>query len=128
MTAVDDRVTSRDEARALSRGDGVVSHILHGDRDSVPDDTDLTVTWVTVDAGAAQVPHSHEPEQVYVVVAGTGRMLLGDEERDVEAGDLVHVPSGTRHGIANTGDEPIEYVSAATPAFASEQVEAFYDA
>jgi mannose-6-phosphate isomerase-like protein (cupin superfamily) len=119
------RVSSRDEAPTLSRGDGLVSTILHSERDAA--DTDLTITWVEVDPGASQVHHSHDPEQVYVVVAGEGRMSVAGEQRDVAAGDLVHIPSNADHAIENTGAEPLEYVSAATPAFPSEAVEAFYE-
>jgi mannose-6-phosphate isomerase-like protein (cupin superfamily) len=118
-------VSNKAEAPSLSRGDGLVSTILHSERDA--SDTDLTVTWVDVDPGASQVVHSHDPEQVYVVVAGEGVMTLGEETRAVEAGDLIHVPPNTDHGIENTGTETLEYVSAATPAFDSADVEEFYE-
>ncbi|MFB6233605.1 MAG: cupin domain-containing protein, partial [Haloarculaceae archaeon] len=117
-------VSSTDTAPALSRGDGVVSRLLNPDSDG--SETDLTVTWVTVDPGATQTRHSHEPEQVYVLVAGRGEMTVGDETRTVEAGDLVHIPSNADHAIENTGDQPLEYVSAATPAIPRGDVEAFY--
>ena len=116
---------NREEVPALSRGDGVVSRLLHTQGDAP--DTDLTVTWVEVEPGSEQVAHSHLPEQVYVVVAGEGRMRVGNEERDVSAGDVVHIPPNAEHGIENTGDEMLEYVSAATPAFPREQVERFYE-
>ena len=119
------RVVSKDGAPALSRDDGLVSHVMHSRRDV--DETDLTITWVDVEPGAAQVRHEHDPEQVYVVVAGEGRMHVGGEDRAVEAGDLVHIPANTEHGLENTGDVPLEYASAATPAFPSEEVDEFYD-
>ena len=109
----------------MSRGDGLLSTLLHGEH--ADGDTDLTVTWVEVDPGASQVLHSHAPEQVYVVVAGEGVMSVADERRAVEAGDLIHVPSHTEHGIENTGEETLEYVSAATPAFPAAEVREFYD-
>lgn len=115
----------KDKAPTLSRGDGVFSHLLHSEGDAP--DTDLTVTWVEVETGSEQVVHAHEPEQVYVIVAGEGRMRVGGTERDVSNGDTVHVPSNAEHGIRNTGDETLEYISAATPAFPREQVEMFYD-
>lgn len=120
------QTSHKDDAPALSRDDGLVSHVLHSQRDA--DDTDLTITWVDVEPGARQKIHAHDPEQVYVVVAGEGRMTVGDDERAVEAGDLVHIPANTDHGIENTGEETLEYVLAATPAFPDEEVEAFYDA
>jgi mannose-6-phosphate isomerase-like protein (cupin superfamily) len=118
--------TNRDEAPRLSRGDGLTSAVLHSARTAA--ETDLTVTWVEVEPGARQVRHSHDPEQVYVVVAGEGEMFVGDDRRPVAAGDLVYVPPNTDHGIENTGETVLEYVSAATPAFPSEAVDDFYDA
>ena len=102
--------------------DGLVSHILLHAVD-VPE-TQLTVTWVDVDPGSGQRLHSHAPEQVYVVVRGWGKMKVGDEERVVEAGDLIHIPPDTLHGIENPSDEVLTYVSAATPTV---DWEAFYD-
>lgn len=87
--------------------------------------TDLCVTWVEVEPFAQQALHRHDPEQVYVIVAGRGRMRIGDETRDVTAGDLIHVPPDVPHGISNPQDTALSYISAATPTFS--QI-AFYDA
>jgi mannose-6-phosphate isomerase-like protein (cupin superfamily) len=103
--------------------DGLASHVLLQAGD--PGDSALTVTWVEVAPGARQAPHEHAPEQVYVIVSGRGRMRVGDEERDLERGAIALVPSGSTHGITNIGDEPLVYVSAATPAF---RVTDLYDA
>ncbi|WP_049923789.1 cupin domain-containing protein [Halopiger djelfimassiliensis] len=119
------RVLNKEDAPALSRNDGLVSRILHSQGDV--SETELTVTWVDVEPGARQVRHEHEPEQVYVIVAGEGLMVVDEDERAVEAGDLVHVPAHTEHGIRNTGDRTLEYVSAATPAFPQAEVDDFYD-
>jgi mannose-6-phosphate isomerase-like protein (cupin superfamily) len=102
-----------------------VSHILHSQRDA--SETDLTITWVDVEPGARQVRHEHDPEQVYVIITGEGVMSVGDDERAVEAGDLVHIPANTEHGLENTGDRTLEYVSAATPAFPDAEVDEFYE-
>jgi mannose-6-phosphate isomerase-like protein (cupin superfamily) len=103
--------------------DGLVSHILLDAGD--PPETRLTVTWVDVGPGSEQIPHSHAPEQVYVVVRGRGKVKVGDEERLVVEGDLIYIPPETLHGIENLSDEVLTYVSAATPAV---DWEAFYDA
>ncbi len=102
---------------------GLVSHILLQQCD-LPD-VGLTATWVEVAPGSRQRPHYHPSEQVYVVTSGKGKMLVGKEEREVGAGDLVYVPSAAVHGIENISEEVLTYVSAATPTL---DAEAAYDA
>ena len=77
----------------------------------------LAATWVDVAPGGRQIPHDHPEVQIYIIVSGRGRMRVGDEWQEVSAGELVHVPSGLKHGIENTGDGVLTYVTAATPAF-----------
>ena len=85
--------------------------------------TDLTVTWVEIGPGGRQPAHSHPAEQIYVIVAGAGGVEADGKRARVGRGDLVHLPGGSRHGIANVEGEPLIYVSAATPAI---DVRAFY--
>jgi mannose-6-phosphate isomerase-like protein (cupin superfamily) len=60
----------------------------------------LSVTWVDVPPGAEQRPHSHaDSEQVYVIVRGSGRMLVAGDTEQVGEGDLVFIPPGADHGI-----------------------------
>ncbi|MBL9173088.1 MAG: cupin domain-containing protein [Verrucomicrobiales bacterium] len=77
----------------------------------------LAVTWVDVAVGGRQIPHNHPEVQIYVIVAGRGRMLVGEEYKEVSVGELVYVPSGLMHGIENLGEGVLSYVSAANPAF-----------
>lgn len=115
--------TSRVGTAPTRSAAGLVSHVLLQAGDA--GDSALSATWVEIAPGGAQAPHAHDPEQVYVVVRGAGRMLVGGEERDLTAGDLALAPGGVVHGIVNTGEEPLVYVSAATPAF---RVTDLYDA
>lgn len=103
--------------------DGLVSHILLEKGDAPG--SKMSITWVDVEPGNEQPQHSHDPQQVYVITRGSGRMKVGEEERDVSVGSMVFIPSNTEHGIVNTGDETLTYVSAATPAF---PVTELYDA
>jgi mannose-6-phosphate isomerase-like protein (cupin superfamily) len=103
--------------------EGLVSHILLEEGD-VPGG-ELSITWVDVQPEARQLPHSHGPQQVYVITRGSGRMKVGEDEREVTVGHIVFIPPNTEHGIVNTGDEVLTYISAATPAF---PVTELYDA
>lgn len=103
--------------------DGLVSHILLEEGDAPGGE--LSITWVDLEPGGEQQPHSHAPQQVYVITRGSGRMRVGEDERDVAEGQMVFIPPGTAHGIVNTGEGVLTYISAATPAF---QVTDLYDA
>jgi mannose-6-phosphate isomerase-like protein (cupin superfamily) len=75
----------------------------------------------TVPVGGATVEHLHrETEELYLVTAGTGRMRLEGEERDVRAGDCVVIPPGARHTIANTGDVPLRLLCCCAPPYRDE--------
>ena len=59
-------------------------------------------------AGGAEVnPHSHPTHEFYYVTSGRGIMRIGDEEREIGQGDLVHIPPDAVHSLRPTGDEPI---------------------
>jgi mannose-6-phosphate isomerase-like protein (cupin superfamily) len=76
----------------------------------------LVVTWVEVAPGGEQRPHVHAHfEQVYVVVHGRGRMTVAGDAAEVAAGDLVLIPPGAAHAIANPSQGPLVYVSATSP-------------
>ena len=78
----------------------------------------LAITWVECPVGSGQPMHRHpDAEQAYCITAGRGTMVVGDEERTVEAGTLVFIPPDTDHAIRNSGPEPLAFVSATAPPF-----------
>ena len=71
--------------------------------------------------GSQQPIHAHaDSEQVYVIVSGRGVMIVGDEEREVEADVNVFIPPRTGHAIKTVGEEALVYVSASSPPFPAE--------
>ena len=80
-----------------------------------------TPAQATVPAGGCTVAHYHRvTEELYFFTAGTGRMTLGDDERDVVAGDCVVIPPGAVHGLVNTGDDPLVLLCCCAPAYSHE--------
>ena len=68
--------------------------------------------------GAVVTPHHHRQlEEIYYIVEGRGVMQVGEEEREVGAGDAVYIPRGRRHTLKNTGTEPIKILLVCGPAF-----------
>ena len=44
--------------------------------------------------------HSHRNrDEVWVVISGKGRTVVDGEERSVKEGDMITMPSGTRHTV-----------------------------
>jgi mannose-6-phosphate isomerase-like protein (cupin superfamily) len=60
----------------------------------------------------ALMPHDHaESDEVFYVIAGEGRALVGDASHQVKAGMYVFVPRGTRHGLGPAGKNPLIVLS-----------------
>ena len=75
----------------------------------------------TVPVGGRTVAHYHRvTEELYFFTAGQGLMTLGDEEREVAAGDCVVIPPGQVHGLVNTGGEPLVLLCCCAPAYSHE--------
>ncbi|HEV2912442.1 MAG TPA: cupin domain-containing protein [Pyrinomonadaceae bacterium] len=71
--------------------------------------------------GCAVGRHHHLlTEEVYYVLGGSGRMTVGDEVREVEAGDAVFIPRGHAHTLENTGREPMTILLVCGPAYSYE--------
>jgi quercetin dioxygenase-like cupin family protein len=61
-------------------------------------------------------PHiHHQSDEAFGVVSGRIEVLIGDERRELSAGDLVVVPAGTVHTFATVGDEPVRMYCVMTP-------------
>ena len=83
----------------------------------------LSVTWLSLPAGAEQSLRSHEEsEQAYVVVRGAGTMSVAGDTQQVAEGDLILVPPATDHSIANDGDADLACISAQSPPVAASEL------
>ena len=56
-------------------------------------------------------PHVHAGDHVWVVLEGDGRFLGENGARNVTSGTVLHAPTGEPHGIENTGDSGLVFVS-----------------
>lgn len=75
----------------------------------------------TVPVGGATTAHYHpRSEELYFFTAGTGRLRIGDEERDVRAGDCAVIPPGAEHKLRNTGDAPLVLLCCCAPPYSDE--------
>ncbi len=83
----------------------------------------LSVTWLSLPAGAEQAMRSHEEaEQAYVIVRGTGTMSVAGDTQQVGEGDLILVPPATDHSIGNNGEAELACVSIQSPPVAAAEL------
>jgi mannose-6-phosphate isomerase-like protein (cupin superfamily) len=71
--------------------------------------------------GGATTEHYHRTsEELYLLTAGEGRLIIDDEQRLVREGDCALIPPGARHKLLNTGSVPLRFLCACSPAYSDE--------
>jgi mannose-6-phosphate isomerase-like protein (cupin superfamily) len=108
-----------DEARPFTTKDGSTIREVAGPT-SLPS-VNQSLAEATVPVGAETEAHYHvRSEEIYQFTGGIGRIKVGDELRDVRAGDTVVLPPGTEHKLWNTGDVPLTLLCCCAPAYSHE--------
>ena len=108
-----------DRAEAFETMDGSTIRELAG-AVSLPS-RNQSLAEASVAVGGATAEHYHHvAEELYFLTAGTGRLRVGDEERDVRAGQCIVIPPGAPHKLWNTGDEPVVLLCCCAPPYSHE--------
>jgi mannose-6-phosphate isomerase-like protein (cupin superfamily) len=68
-------------------------------------------------AGSTQEHYHPRAEEIYFITAGTGRMRIETESREVKPGDAIAIPPGQRHKLWNTGAETLRLLCCCAPAY-----------
>ena len=81
--------------------------------------TKLGVNVTAVKPGKAAYPfHSHRAnDELFLVLAGSGKLRLGNQRHAVKEGDLIGCAAGdasTAHQLVNTGDMELRYLAVST--------------
>ena len=72
----------------------------------------------TIPVGGATTAHYHRlTEELYLVTAGRGRLIVDGEEREIVEGDCALIPPGATHKLHNVGDVPLRILCACAPAY-----------
>ncbi len=73
----------------------------------------------TLGPGARTRRHYHaRTEEIYVVLAGSGRMEVDGDERDVELGDAILIPPGAWHEIRAAEESELRFLCCCVPPYA----------
>lgn len=72
---------------------------------------DLSVGLYVLAAGATDPQGPHTEDEVYYVVSGRGRILVGDADREVRPGSVVFVPADVVHRFHDIEEELVLLVA-----------------
>ena len=112
-------VANLDASEAFTTLDGSTIREVAGRR-TLPS-RQQSLAEATVPVGGATTAHYHVlAEELYFFTAGTGRLRIGAEERDVRAGDCAVIPPGSEHKLVNTGSEPLVLLCCCAPPYSDE--------
>ena len=58
---------------------------------------DLSMGLYALKAGDQDAQHPHQQDEVYTVLRGKGKIRVGSQDRDVQAGSIVYVTKQAEH-------------------------------
>jgi mannose-6-phosphate isomerase-like protein (cupin superfamily) len=98
-------------------------------RDDAAASRQQSLAEATVPPGGQTLAHDHRAvEELYLFVAGRGRLRLGDEQRDVAAGDCVVIPPGVVHKLWSSVEGELVLLCACAPPYTHEDTVLVEDA
>lgn len=86
--------------------------VVIGREDGAPN---FEVRVFTIPVGGKSSLDEHAHDHGVLIMYGRARVMLGDQFEDVQAGDVVYIPSWERHQFENLGDEPFSFLCIIPP-------------
>jgi len=109
-------VKNLSEAQAFITKDGSEIRELLAHRNSAVRNQSLAEARIPV-GGSTQEHYHPRAEEIYFITAGTGRMRIETEVREVKAGDAIAILPGRKHKLWNTGTETLKLLCCCAPAY-----------
>lgn len=109
-------IRNLNEVPAFTTKDGSEIRELLAHRNSVIRNQSLAEARLAV--GGATQEHFHpRAEEIYYITHGSGRIRIGEETREVVAGDAIAIPPGQKHKLWNTGPETLRLLCCCAPGY-----------
>jgi quercetin dioxygenase-like cupin family protein len=91
-----------------------LSFEFHGEKQGAP----ISAYIVNAPLGKGPPLHTHPYIETIFMVEGLAMLTIGDETREVKAGDIAVVPANTPHRFVNSGDSILRQIDIhASPKF-----------
>ncbi len=95
----------------------IIRELLHPANDPVGNNYSLAHASLAV--GEASLPHVlKKSAEVYVILQGRGEMHIDGQKRELDSGDIVHIPGGAEQHIINIGAVELQFLCIVDPPWA----------
>ncbi len=109
-------IRNLNEVPAFTTKDGSEIRELLAHRNSAIRNQSLAEARIPV--GGSTLEHFHpNAEEIYFITAGSGKMRIENETRDVNIGDAIAIPPGRKHKLWNSGGEILKLLCCCAPAY-----------
>jgi mannose-6-phosphate isomerase-like protein (cupin superfamily) len=69
------------------------------------------INWAFLPTGKSFQAHYHEDmQEIFILIKGTARILVDNEQAEIYEGDTIVVPVGSVHSMENIGKNDVEYI------------------
>ena len=94
--------------------EGIGVRILHPTNPKAPS-KNFGITMYYLPPHVTSETATHYTEECYVILRGSGELILAGKRVLVEPGVFVHLPAWCEHSVDNTGDETMEILVCTSP-------------
>ena len=94
------------ESQAVKAGTGTSMQVLI----SAEEGPNFAMRRFSMEPGGGMPRHTNQVEHEQYVLGGHARIGIGDDEFEVQQGDVVFIPGGAPHYYQNIGDEAFVFL------------------
>ena len=97
------KIVKLEEVEGMTFPTGRRTRVLTG-QDLLPT-KNFTTGYVVIEPKGKIPQHKHSNEEIYIFLKGNGKMVVGPEEKMVEAVSAVYIEPNVEHFLQNIGEE-----------------------
>ena len=87
----------------------------------IEDHRDYKIKRIEVEPGNRLSYQYHKfRSEVWVIISGTGKVIIEDEEKSFKKGDIIKISKGSKHRIINDGKEQVVFIEVQTGTYFGE--------
>ena len=109
-------VKNLDKCQEFVAGDDtILRELFHPDKENLQ--IRYSLAHAVLKSGKKSYSHKLKTSEVYYILEGSGLMHIGDESKEVTAGDAVYIPPGSAQYIENKGKTDLKFICIVDPAW-----------